>query len=108
MASDLDYIIFVTEQIRDLGYIRYMKMFGDYMIYVEEKPTLMICDDTIYIKKLEVLEGLMEDAETGKPYPGAKEHYILDPDNKELLEVVIKTALPYLQIPKSKKKKDKI
>ena len=34
-------------------------------------------------KKLDCIEEMMKDAETGCPYKGAKEHYILDIDNSE-------------------------
>ncbi len=37
MACSLDFIEFVCQQIEAVGAIRYRKMFGDYMIYANEK-----------------------------------------------------------------------
>ncbi len=38
MASSVEYIEFVCEQIASVGDIRYKKMFGEYMVYVNDKP----------------------------------------------------------------------
>lgn len=45
----------------------------------------------------------MEGAETGFPYKGAKEHYILDIDNSELSKTVVKEAEKVTPLPKKKK-----
>ena len=29
--------------------VRYKKMFGEYMVYVNEKPVLIVCNDTVFI-----------------------------------------------------------
>lgn len=105
MASSIDFIEFVCSQIRDLGEVRYRKMFGEYMIYLNEKPVILVCDNIPYVKKLPDIESLMQEAETGFPYDGAKEHYILDVEHKHpLLEVtkILEEVLPY---PKKKNRK---
>lgn len=53
-------------------------MFGEYMVYVNDKPVLLVCDNTVYVKKLPEIEELMSGTECGVPYDSAKEHYILD------------------------------
>ena len=50
MASTEGFIEFVIEQIGDIGNVRYRKMFGEYMVYVNDKPILLVCDDTVYVK----------------------------------------------------------
>jgi TfoX/Sxy family transcriptional regulator of competence genes len=107
MATSVDYIEFVTEQIRNCGAVRYKKMFGEYMVYVNDKPLLLVCDDTVFVKILPCLDGLMENAEKGFPYDGAKEHYILDIDNAELAREVVAALEPVTPIPKPKRKKEK-
>lgn len=105
MASSIDFIEFVCSQIRDLGEVRYRKMFGEYMIYLNEKPVILVCDNIPYVKKLPDIESLIQEAETGFPYDGAKEHYILDVEHKHpLLEVtkILEEVLPY---PKKKNRK---
>lgn len=105
MATSTDYIEFVAEQVRDCGAVRYKKMFGEYMVYVNNKPILLVCDDTVFVKILPCLDELMENAEKGFPYDGAKEHYILDIDNSELAQKVVVTLEPVTAIPKPRKKK---
>lgn len=89
MATTVDYIEFVCEQIHGNYAVRYRKMFGEYMVYVNEKPVLLVCDNTVFVKKLSQLAAIMESAECGFPYAGAKEHYILDIENAELTEEVV-------------------
>jgi len=105
MGTSVEYIEFVCEQIRGTGFIRFKKMFGEYMVYVDEKPVLLVCDNTVYVKKLEVIHELMAEAETGCPYQGAKEHYVLDIEDQELSRSVIDILVPITPIPKPRKKK---
>jgi TfoX/Sxy family transcriptional regulator of competence genes len=108
MATTKDFIEFVCEQIHDVGAVRYRKMFGEYMVYVNDKPILLVCDDTVYVKKYESIQKMMEDADKGSPYEGAKEHYILDIDNADLCKEIIKELEPNIQVPKPKKKKQHV
>jgi TfoX/Sxy family transcriptional regulator of competence genes len=83
------------------------KMFGEYMVYVNQKPVILICENTAYIKMLECVKPYFEDGKTGFPYKGAKEHYILDIDNKETLGEIIKEVEKATVIPKKKNTKNK-
>lgn len=40
MATTIYFIEYVCEQISSVGAVRYKKMFGEYMVYVNEKPVL--------------------------------------------------------------------
>ena len=51
MASNIDFIEFICSQIKGIGTVRYRKMFGDYMIYLNEKPIILVCDNIAYVKK---------------------------------------------------------
>lgn len=105
MATDVDYIEYVCEQIYGSGSIRYRKMFGEYMVYINDKPILLVCDNTVFVKKLQCIEEKMINAEVGCPYKNAKEHYILDIDNKEFSSEIIKTLELFIPIPKPRIKK---
>lgn len=104
MATSVDYIEFVCEQIQGTGEIRYKKMFGEYMVYVNNKPLLLVCDDTVFVKKLSEISDKMQESELGYPYQGAKEHYILDIENTELSKSIIATLEKIIPVPKPKKK----
>jgi TfoX/Sxy family transcriptional regulator of competence genes len=83
MATPLNYIEYICNQISDINNVRYKKMFGEYMIYVNDKPLLLVCNSTVYIKMRDEIKSLMKNSSRGIPYNGAKEHYILDIDDKE-------------------------
>lgn len=103
MATEESFAWFVCDQIQGAGEIRCKKMFGEYMIYVDEKPTFLVCDNSVYVKKLPCVEQLLADAKSGAPYSGAKEHYILDIEQAELAKEV--AGLVSLNTPFPKKKK---
>jgi len=105
MATSVDFIEYVCEQINGAGIIRHKKMFGEYMVYVDEKPTLLVCDNTIYVKMLPSLEGFMRNAGKGHPYKGAKEHYILDVEDAENAKTVAGITAQNTLLPKKKQVK---
>ena len=108
MASNIDFVNFVMEQINDLGIVSQKKMFGEYMIYVNQKPIILICDNIAYLKKWDCIKTLTEEYEVGFPYKGAKEHYILDVDDKDTLIEIIREVEKVAKIPIKKTKKVKI
>ncbi len=103
MATSLEYIQFVCEQIHGNYAVRYKKMFGEYMVYVNDKPILLVCDNTVYVKKLKEINELMQNADSGLPYNGAKEHYILDIEDVELTASVVEILEKITPLPKKKK-----
>lgn len=105
MATTQDFVEYVCEQIHGIGNIRYRKMFGEYMVYVNEKPLLLVCDNTVYVKMIDCVHILLEGADSGTPYNGAREHYILDIDNRELSQDVVNALELVIPVPKSKAKK---
>lgn len=107
MATALDYIEFVCDQIREFGHVRYQKMFGEYMVYINNKPILLVCDNTVFVKKLDCIAEKMQGASVGIPYPGAKEHYILDIDDSDFSIEIIRILETVTPLPKLKKIKSK-
>lgn len=108
MACTEDYMEYVCRQLSGVGVVRTRKMFGDYCVYVDEKPAVLVCDNIAYVKKHPVIEDMMRNAECGCPYAGAKEHYILDVDHRDKAEEVLRTLLPVLNYPKKKNAPSKV
>lgn len=106
MATNLEYVNYVCKQIEKVGNIRYKKMFGEYMIYVNDKPIITVCDCTPYVKQLDVIKPMMKDADKGYPYKGAKECYILDIDDALFSKKVIEKIEQVTPIPKPRKNKN--
>ena len=103
MASSPDFVTYICEQLGDIGSIRSRKMFGEFMVYLNNKPVIMVCDDTVFIKMLPCLKPLLEQNSTGFPYGGAKEHYVLDPDDAATLRTAALLAEEVTPLPKKRK-----
>ncbi len=106
MATSIDYINYVCEQLKGIGIISYKKMFGEYMIYLNQRPVIIVCDNVTFVKKIECIKEMMKNADIGFPYKGAKEHYVLDIDNSCFSKKVVVEIEKVTPIPKSKKKKE--
>ena len=107
MATSEEYLTFVCEQIARFGAVRYRKMFGDATVYLDDKPILLVCDNTVFVKCLPETAALLSDAGTGTPYDGARPHYMLDIANAALLDVLIPVLAACTPLPKPRKKKVK-
>lgn len=104
MASNPDFVSYLCEQLEGIGEIRSRKMFGEYMIYVNDRPVLLVCNDTPYVKTLPCLEELLADRPIASPYDGAKDHYALDPDDRGTLRRAVTLAEAVTPLPKKKTK----
>lgn len=103
MATTIPFVNYVCEQLNKSGAIRYRKMFGEYMIYVDDKPVVIVCDNTAYVKKLPCIADLMKDSEVGCPYQGAKEHYVLDIDNASFAAQIVQKVKEVTPLPKKRR-----
>jgi len=88
-----------------VGIVTYKKMFGEYMVYINAKPILLVCDNTVYVKMLDEIQQEMQGESIGVPYKGAKQHYILNIDNSDFSKNIISILEPITPLPKPKKKK---
>lgn len=105
MACTQEYIDFICTQLDGVGIVQPRKMFGDWCIYIDEKPVILACDNLCYVKKLPELSEMLKDAECGCPYPGAKEHYILDIEHRNTAMPAVRKLVDLLPYPKPKAKK---
>ena len=111
MATSVEFKDFVLDQLQSIDTnfsFSARKMFGEYCIYLhehgEKKVLFLLCDEQVFIKKYSALQGILENI--SEPFKGAKEWFVLDIDNLELLENVIKIAKPLLESPKNKSLKN--
>lgn len=100
MATSQDFIDYVIEQAQGPWALCARKMFGEYMVYANDKPVLLVCDNQVFAKILPELEGVLAGAETGHPYDGARLHSVVDVDDPQLVQRVIAVLEPITQVPK--------
>ncbi len=106
MASSLDFVSYVCEQIRGAGESTYKKMFGEYGIYCNGKFIGVVCDDQFFVKKTGAGAAIYPDCGEASPYAGAKAHFVIDRiDDRELMTRFISATCQALPEPKPKKKK---
>ena len=109
MASSLDYVEYVCEQIGGAGEITYKKMFGEYGIYCNGKVVGVICDNQFFVKKTDAGASIYPDCEEGAPYTGAKAHFVIDSvDDRNLMAKFISATYEELPMVKPKKKKKQV
>jgi TfoX/Sxy family transcriptional regulator of competence genes len=104
MATSQEFIEFVCNQIDEAWLPRYKKMFGEYVVYVHAKPLFLVCDNVVYVRKHDAVKHVLDQAELGRPYHGAKEHYIVDAEDRQVLEAVIEILEPIVPVPVKKRK----
>ena len=109
MASSADFVQFVCEQAAGPWTILPRRMFGDWLIYADGRPVMILGDNVVYVKMIPELAQLMDGSPTGCPYPTARAHYVLDVEDRELVyrAVEILAAVTPLPVKKSRAKKEK-
>lgn len=110
MATTADYIEFVMERLEaartglDLWY---RPMFGEYCVYADEKPLFFVCDNTVFVKRIECVAEILASAEVRPPFPGARDFVVLDVEDTPLTREVLLQLHIHKPMPKPKKRKTK-
>ncbi len=105
MASDLEFVEYVCDQMRDAGSIRYLKMFGEFGVYCNDKVVALICDDLLFVKPTTGGRHFIGAPVEAPPYPTAKPHFLIEDriDDREWLSELIRVTERELPQPKPKK-----
>jgi TfoX/Sxy family transcriptional regulator of competence genes len=109
MASDQAFIDYIVDQLREVGQIRYRKMFGEYALYCDEKVVALICDNQLFIKPTLAGRAMIGKPHEAPPYPSAKLHFLVDDklDNHAWLANLIRLTADELPVPTPKTPKKK-
>jgi TfoX/Sxy family transcriptional regulator of competence genes len=107
MASEINFVDFVLEQIKNSGEITAKKMFGEYGIYSNGKLFGLICDNKLFIKPTNSGRKFIGNVVEVPPYEGAKPSFLIEDkiEDSEWLSELIRISLNDLPAPKPKKKK---
>ena len=102
MASSLEYVTFIAEQLSELEDISYKKMFGEYAFYYKGKVFGGVYDNRFLVKITKSNKKLNFKEEL--PYQGAKPMLLISElDNKIFLKNLIEQT--WLELPFPKKRK---
>jgi len=107
MASDPNFVTFVTEQIKNAGEITSKKMFGEYGLYSGNKLFGLVCDNRLFIKPTDAGRAFIGNVIEAPPYPGARPSFLIDDrlEDCDWLSELIRVTVKELPEPKPKKKK---
>jgi TfoX/Sxy family transcriptional regulator of competence genes len=109
MASDKDFVDFVTGQINNVGEITAKKMFGEYGLYADGKLFGLICDNKLFIKPTQAGREFIGAVIESPPYEGAKPSFLIEEkiEDSDWLSELISISLKELPAPKPKPVKKK-
>ena len=99
MATDVGFIEYVCDQLRNAGGITVRKMFGEYCVYRHGKTVALAADNQLFVKPTPAGGAVLGTPTYGPPYPGAKPFFnvsdLLD-DADLLARLIVATdeALP--------------
>lgn len=104
MASSIDYLEYILDQLSGLDDITWRAMMGEYIIYYRGKVAGGIYDDRFLVKAVKSAVAMMPGADKEIPYEGAKEMLLVDDvENREFLRELIEAMYDELPAPKKKK-----
>jgi TfoX/Sxy family transcriptional regulator of competence genes len=109
MSNKPDLIRFIEDQLGDLD-IRTRLMFGECVIYCDEKVVGFICDDTLFITPSAADSALFERTVPAPPYPGAKDYRSVPSDaleDRHWLQQAVQATADALPVPSPKKPRAK-
>ncbi|MDD2435818.1 MAG: TfoX/Sxy family protein [Bacilli bacterium] len=103
MASKKEFVEYVCSQLSDLGEIKYRPMMGEYLIYVNGKYCVGICNNQVFLKPVKKVKEMFKEVIEQPMYDGAKFSYLItDIDDREYLTKIVKAT--YEGLPEIKKK----
>ena len=105
MASTIEYLNFILEQLSDLDEVDSRAMMGEYILYYRGRVFGGIYDDRLMVKPVPTAVKRMPCAAMELPYEGAKEMILVDDvDNREVLCELVRSM--WVELPEKKKQKN--
>jgi TfoX/Sxy family transcriptional regulator of competence genes len=109
MASDLNFVEYVVDQLDQSCAASYQKMFGEFGLYSAGKMFGVICDNRLFIKPTSGGRAFIGDVVEAAPYPGAKPFFLVEDqiDDSTWLSELVRITARELPAPKAKKRTKK-
>ena len=94
MASDLDFVDYVSAQIGLGREITHRKMFGEYALYLNGTVVAFVCDNQLYVKPTAEGRAVLGQVSEHSPFPGAKPYFRIDDelDQRELMQRLLRVT----------------
>ena len=107
MATDLEFMEFLADQMAGAGEISYRKMFGEYAVYLGGKVVALVCDNQLFVKPTAAGRAFIGAPVEAPAYPGAKNSFLIEDafEDREWISELIRITARDLPAPKPKKPK---
>ena len=107
MATDLEFMEFLADQMAGAGEISYRKMFGEYAVYLDGKVVALVCDNRLFVKPTAAGRAYSGAPVEAPAYPGAKNSFLIEDafEDREWISELIRITARDLPAPKPKKPK---
>ena len=109
MSTRPETLDFLLDQIGALPAVRTRRMFGEYCVYLHEKPTAFVCDDQLFVKITDAGRAVLGQPVLGAPYHWVQTpHYLLSADrwdDRDALHAAVMATAGALPCPKPRKPK---
>ncbi len=107
MATDLEFMEFLADQMAGAGEISYRKMFGEYAVYLDGKVVALVCDNQLFVKPTAAGRAFIGAPVEAPAYPGAKNSFLIEDafEDRDWISELIRITARDLPAPKPKKPK---
>jgi len=107
MATDLEFMEFLADQMAGAGEISFRKMFGEFAVYCGEKVVALVCDNQLFVKPTAAGRAFIGGPVEAPAYPGAKNSFRIEDafEDREWISELIRITARDLPAPKPKKSK---
>lgn len=106
MASSLEFVEYVRDQLSGAGNITYKRMFGEYGLYCDRRFFGTVEDNQLYVKITAAGENLLPDPVIGEPHEGARMFLIENLEEREFLAELVRQTCRELKPDKLDYKKE--
>ena len=106
MASTLEFVTYVTDQLALAGTITWKRMFGEVGLYCDQVFFAVICDDQLFVKPTPQGEAAFPQLPKEPPYEGAKDYLLAeDVDDREGLTRLVQVTCEALRAQSVRKRR---
>lgn len=106
MASSLEFVQYVADQLALAGTITFRKMFGEYGLFCDGKFFATVEDNGLYLKITPAGHELLPQGIIASPHEGAHFFFIENLEDREFLAHLVRSTCAQLPEKKPRKKKE--
>ena len=105
MASSLEFVNYVCDQLSGAGTITWKRMFGEFGLWCDGKFFATVEDDMLCLKITDAGRALLPEARIVEPHEGARFLYVEELDDRARMGELVRRTCAALLEPKPRRKK---